>query len=339
MILNKMKKKNTEKNLPNKGEVIIYKTSKNEVALDVRLENETVWLTQKQIAILFNTERSVITKHLRNIFVSGELKEKSNVQKMHIANSDKPVNFYGLNAIISVGYRVNSKRATEFRIWATEILRDYLIRGYVLNDKKLLDAKEKLLELKNTINFLQEKSKSNSLAGQESEILDLLSNYAKTLSILEKYDKEKLEAPKGSKSKFVLKYDNCLKIISELKENLITKKEASSLFGSERGGSFEGIIKGLYQTFGGKELYASFESKAAHLLYLIIKDHPFSDGNKRTGAFLFVYFLDKTNYLYRKSGEKKINDNALAALALLVAESNPKEKEVMVKIIMNLITE
>ncbi|PIT96739.1 hypothetical protein COT82_01685 [Candidatus Campbellbacteria bacterium CG10_big_fil_rev_8_21_14_0_10_35_52] len=329
-----MKKENFKK-----GEIIIYKTSKNEVDLKVRFENETVWLTQAEIGKLFGKERTVITKHIKNIFTGKEIKRKSNVQKMHIANSDKPVEFYGLDVILAVGYRTNSARAVHFRKWVTSVLKKYLLQGYVINEKRLLEAREKFQELQTAILFLQEKSKKELLSGQAGEILNLLSDYAKTLTILEQYDKGQLKESKGGKTKFVLKYGNCLKIITELRKELLLKKEASDLFGNEKDGSFEGIIKGLYQSFGGKELYPSIEDKASHLLYFIIKDHPFSDGNKRSAAFLFVYFLDKTNFLFKKTGERKINDNALAALALLVAESDPKEKETMVKIVKNLLTE
>ena len=325
-----------------KGEIIIYKTSKNEVALDVRLEKDTVWLTQNQIALLFGTKRPAITKHLNNIFKSGELSKNSVSSILEHTASDGKIyktQFYNLDIIISVGYRVNSKQATQFRVWATKTLKNYLIKGYTINEKRLLEAQEKFNELQTAISFLQEKSKKELLSGQEGEILNLLSNYAKTLTILEQYDKGGLKELKGGKTKFVLEYVNCLKIIAELKKELIAKKEAVDLFGRERDGSFEGIIRGLYQTFGGKELYPSVEDKASHLLYFIIKDHPFSDGNKRSGAFLFVYFLDKTGYLFKQSGERKINDNALVALALLVAESEPKEKETMIKIVKNLLTE
>ena len=322
-----------------KGKIIIYKTSKNEVDLKVRFENETVWLTQAEIGELFGKDRTVITKHIKNIFTDKEINFKSNVQKMHIANSDKPVEFYSLDVILAIGYRTNSARAIHFRIWATSVLKKYLLQGYAINEKRLLEAREKFQELQTTISFLQEKSKKELLSRQAGEILNLLSDYAKTLTILEQYDKGQLKESKGGKTNFVLKYDDCLKIIAELKKELIAKKEASDLFGNERDGSFEGIIKGLYQSFGGKELYPSIEDKASHLLYFIIKDHPFSDGNKRSAAFLFVYFLDKTDFLFKKTGERKINDNALVALALLVAESDPKEKDVMVKIIKNLISE
>ena len=328
----------TKKAQAKRGEVVIYKAAKGP-ELRVRLEKETVWLTQDQVALLFGSERSVITKHLGNIFKSGELEEKSNVQKMHIPNSDKSVKFYNLDAIISVGYRVNSGRATQFRIWATRTLKNYLVKGYAINEKRLLEMREKFNDLQETVAFLRNKADSKLLSGQEKELLNLLANYSKTLSILEQYDTGRLPKPKGLKALFILKYENCLKIISELKKELIVKKEASGLFGIEVSERFKSVAGNLYQTFGGKELYTTIEEKAAHLLYLTIKDHPFSDGNKRIASFLFVYFLDKNNFLYKKSGERKINDNALVALALLIAESNPKEKDVLVKIIMNLITD
>lgn len=321
------------------NKIVIYETPNKEIRIDVRLENETVWLTQSQISVLFETERSVITKHLRNIFKSNELEEKWNVQKMHITNSDKPIKSYSLDAIISTGYRVNSTRATQFRIWATNILKNFLISGYALNEKRLSEVQNKFKELQTTISFMEEKSKRKLLTGQEGELLHLLSSYAKALTLLEAYDNGKITETKGKTTTFLLTYKNCLQIITEIKKVLISKEETGDLFGNERGNSFEGIIKGLYQTYDAAELYPNIGDKAANLLYLIIKDHPFSDGNKRTAAFLFVYFLDKTNSLYRETGEKRINDNALTALALLIAESDPNEKDIMIKIIKNLITD
>ena len=334
-----IKKQTKNKQPKDAGKVVIYKT-KDGPKLEVRLEKETIWLTQQQIALLFGTKRPAITKHVNNIFKSGELDKKSVSSILeHTAADGKTykTQFYNLDVIISVGYRVNSKQATQFRIWATNTLKNYLVKGYAINEKRLLETKEKFDKLQSTVTFLQNKSESKQLSGQEGEILRLLSSYAKTLSTLEQYDKGTLEEIRGKKANFILRYEKCLQIIVELKKELIAKKEASELFGQERGGSFEGIISGLYQSFGGKEIYPSIEDKAAHLLYFVIKDHPFSDGNKRSAAFLFVYFLDKNNYLYKKSGERKINDNALVALALLVAESNSKEKEVMIGIIKNLI--
>ncbi len=325
--------------LKQKGEIIIYETSNKEVVLDVYFKNETVWLSQSQIVKLFDKDQSVISRHIKNIFADNEVGEKSNMQKMHIANSDKPVVFYSIDIILAIGYRTNSKNAINFRKWATKILKDHLLKGYSVNKNILLENQNKFKELQTTISFLAEKSKKELLKNQEGEILNILENYSKTLTLLEEYDKDKLSNKKGKKTKYILKYEHCLNIILELRKELIKKKEATNLFGNQKDSSFEGIIKGLYQTFGAKELYSTIEDKASHLLYLIIKDHPFSDGNKRSAVFLFIYFLDKTNYLYKKSGEKKINDNALTALALLVAESKAKEKDIIIKLIKNLISE
>ena len=202
-----------------------------------------------------------------------------------------------------------------------------------------MEAKGKFRELQTAIAFLKKKADKKQLIGQEKEILNLLSDYSKTLTILGQYDKGKLKKLRGEKAKFVLKYENCRQVIKEIKKELISKKEASGFFGNETSRGFEGIIKNLYQAFGGKELYKTIEDKAAHLLYFTIKDHTFTDGNKRIASFLFVYFLDKNDYLYRENGEKKINNNALVALALLIAESDPKEKDVLVKIIINLLSD
>ena len=324
-----------------KGEIIIYKTANKQIQLKVKLEKETIWLDAHQIALLFGVNRPAIVKHINKIYKTGELSKKSTCSILEQVAADgktRKMNIYNLDTIVSVGYRVNSKRATQFRIWATKILKGYLIEGYAVNEKRLLEAQEKFKELQSTISFLTEKSRHKLLSGQEQEILSLLSNYAKTLTLLEKYDKEKLTRPKGKKSKFILDYDNCKDIITRLKKELIAKKEAGDIFGQEYKGRFNGILGSVYQTFGAKELYLSIEEKAAHLLYFTIKDHPFTDGNKRIGSFLFIYFLDKNNYLYKKSGEKKINDNALTALALLIAVGDPKEKEKMIKIITNLLS-
>ena len=332
------KKKKAEKF--NKGEVIIYKPSKNEVELKVHFEDETIWLDARQMARIFDVKRPAIVKHIHNIYKTGELNEKSTcsiLEQVAVDGKIRKMNLYNLDIIVSVGYRVNSQKATQFRIWATKVLKNYLLQGYAINRKRLLEARNKFNQLQETICFLRKKSKAKLLQGQEKEILDLLADYSKTLSLLEKYDKNKLKTEKGRKAKFILEYKNCQNIIFELKKNLIAKKEAGGIFGNEVDCKFKSITKNIYQTFGGKELYQSIENKAAHLLYLTIKDHPFTDGNKRIGSFLFVYFLDKNNYLHRESGEKKINDNALTALALLVAESNPKEKEQMVALITQLL--
>lgn len=324
------------------GEIVIYK-SKEGPKLKVRLVEDTVWLTQKQMALLFDKGLPTINEHIKNIYKEGELKKNSTIRKFRIVQTEggrqveRSIDFYNLDVIISVGYRVKSLRGTQFRIWATKVLREHLVKGYTLNERRLLQVKNQLKELQNTISFLQEKSKHELLVGQEKEILNLLANYSKTLKILEQYDKGKLSLIKKTKVKFVLKYDEAKQIIKEIKKDLITKKQASDLFGQEVEGKFKAILGNIYQTFGKKELYPSLEEKAAHLLYFVIKDHPFVDGNKRIASFLFVYFLDKNNYLYRSSGERKINDNALVALSLLIATSDPKDKEILIKIITNLL--
>jgi len=331
-----MKKKNNI----NKGEIIIYRPKSGEVEVKVKLEKETIWLDAHQMAQIFDVNRPAIVKHIHNIYTTLELDKKSTCSILEQVAADgriRQMNLYDLSMIISVGYRVNSKRATQFRIWATRILKEHIIQGYTINQRRLLETQSKFNELQNTIAFLKEKSNKKILKGQEKEILDLLGNYAKTLSILIQYDKGKIEKTKGKETKFVLKHSHCKKVIVVLKKDLAERMEDSNFFGIEPEKKLESIIKNLYQTFDKKELYKTIEEKAAHLLYLVIKDHPFVDGNKRIGSFLFVYFLDKNDYLYRKNGEKKINDNTLVALALLVAVSNPVEKDILIKIIINLI--
>jgi death-on-curing family protein len=295
------------------------------------------------MALLFDKGIPTINEHIKNIYKEGELEEKSTIRKFRIVQNEggrrveRNIEFYNLDVIISVGYRVKSLRGTQFRIWATKTLKEHLVKGYTINEKRLLQAKNQLQELQSAISFLREKSKHELLTGQEQEILNLLANYAKTLTLLEQYDKEKLSLIKKARGRFVLEYKDAIHVIDRIKKDLISKNEASNLFGQENSDRFKGILGSIYQTFGKKELYPSLEEKAAHLLYFTIKDHPFLDGNKRIASFLFVYFLDKNNYLYRKTGEKKINDNALTALALLIAISNPEEKDVLIKIITNLL--
>ena len=321
----------------NKGEIVIYK-EKGVPTLKIRLLEDTVWLTQKQMAKLFDKGVPTVNEHIKNIFKEKELEENSVVRKFRITAVDGKsyeTNFYGLDVIISVGYRIKSLRGTQFRIWATKTLKDHLIKGYTVNEKRLLQARNNLKELQGTIDFLQKKAKHKLLAGQEQEILNLLAGYSKTLTLLEQYDKGKLGLVKKTKGKFIIEYSDAKSIIQKIKGELIAKKEAEGLFGKETGDKFKAILGNIYQTFSRKELYPSLEEKAAHLLYFVIKDHPFVDGNKRIASFLFVYFLDKNNYLYRLSGEKKINDNALTSLSLLIAISDPKDKDILVKIITN----
>lgn len=327
--------------IANKGTILIYK-SRQGPGLKVLLEKDTVWLTQKQIAVLFETGRAAITKHLNNIFNSGELVRNSVCSILEHTASDGKIyktQFYNLDAIISVGYRVNSKRATQFRIWSTGILKQHLIHGFTINQQVMSQSGDKLRELQETISYLSRKSKHEIMSGQEQEILNLLADYSSTLTLLEKYDKGKLSIVNKTRGKYILEYDDAKKIIASMKKELIARKEASELFGNENRGILKGILGNIYQTFGGKDLYPSLEEKAAHLLYFIIKDHPFTDGNKRIASFLFVWFLDRNKFLYRRNGQKKINDNALTALSLLIAVSDPDEKERLVKIVTNLISE
>lgn len=331
----------TEENTTQLGEIIIYRAKDGRAQLQVKLEKETVWLTQLQIAELFDIDRSVITKHLRNVFKSIELSEKSVSAIFALTASDGKVyqtQFYNLDAIISVGYRVNSKRATQFRIWATSVLKDHILKGYTLNQKRLQERG--LKEFEEAVALIKRTAQTKSLTDNESRgLLDVITNYASTWLLLQKYDQDHLSEPKTKKASKKLDYQFCSRAIQQLKKELINKKEASEIFGNERGEQFQGILGNIYQTFDKYDLYPSIEEKAAHLLYFIIKDHPFTDGNKRIGSFLFIVFLAKNAYLYRKNGERKINDNALTALALLIAQSNPKHKNLMVKLVMHFLSE
>jgi len=330
-------KKNTSNK---KGEIIIYKAKNGQTQIEVKLREESVWLDAHQISRIFNIDRTVVVKHINNIYKTGELSEKSTCAKIAQVAADgktRRMNLYNLDMIISVGYRVNSKRATQFRIWATKILKDYLVQGYSLNLKKLRKQEVRFKELQNTIDFIQQKSSRPELQAQVKELLDIIQQYSKSFKLLQQFDAGKLRTQKTKRAEFILTYDKCSEIIKQAKSNLVKKGEASNLFGQDVNGRFKGTIGSICQTFDGKELYKSLEEKAAHILYLTIKDHNFTDGNKRIASLLFIYFLQKNNYLYRKTGEEKINDNALVALALLIATSDPKEKDIMIKIITNLL--
>jgi death-on-curing family protein len=328
-----------------KNGVMIYQSKSGAIELKYDKGKETILANLNKIARLFGVQKAAVSKHLKNIFKTEELSEEATVSKMETVQIEgkrkvrRSVEMYNIDAIIAVGYRINSKEATQFRIWATKILKDHLLKGYTFNEKCLLETQSKFNELQETISFLREKSSHKLLTGQEKEVLNLLENYSKTLSLLEKYDKEKLSLAKKGKAKFVVDYKKTKDVIFEIKQSLMARKEASELFGQENSDKLKAILGNIYQTFGRKELYSSAEEKAAHLLYFVIKDHPFVDGNKRIGSFLFVYFLDKNNYLHKKSGERKINDNALTALSLLIAVSHPQEKDKLIKIISNLLAE
>ena len=324
------------KNIDNK--IVIYTAPDKSIRMEIEVDKETIWLTQKQIVDLFQTTQSVISRHIKNIFGSGELNPKSNMQKMHNAFSDKPIVEYSLDTVISVGYRVNSKKATQFRIWATKTLGKYLVSGYAIDKKRLMEQEQKLLDIQQTISLIREKSKFEILSGHEKDLLDIVSEYTRSLVLLNKFDKNNLQIGRVNKYiKYQLSYGDYQKLLDSVKKSYRKIEKIGSLFGSEIGDKIKGIIGSINQTFDGNDLYSSIEEKAANLLYFVIKDHPFSDGNKRIGSMLFIYFLNKNQYLFRDSGEKKINDNAMVALALLIAVSNPAEKDNIIKLVVNLI--
>jgi len=330
-----------KKESENKGEIVIYKAKDGEAKLEVNLQEETVWLTQAQMAELFEKDVRTVSEHIRNIYKEGELLEKTSV-KAKSGNSGiglvKPTNYYNLDVIISVGYRVKSLRGTQFRIWATKTLKDHLVKGYTINEKRLKQRDVKLQELEKVIRLFQDTKQSKLLDQSEADgLLHVITEYANTWILLNKFDQEKIVVKKGTKEKNVLDYEKAKNEITDLKNNLMKQKEATDIFGVERGHGLAAILGNLNQSFGGKALYPTISEKAAHLLYFVIKDHPFVDGNKRTGSFLFIAYLSQNRYLLRKNGEKKINDNALVALALLIAQSNPKDKDMMIALVTNLL--
>ncbi len=320
------------------GEVIIYAAGNKSPRLEVKLEGETVWLNQKQIAALFKTERSVITKHLGNIFSSKELAENSVCAFFaHTASDGKTYKtvFYNLDAIISVGYRVNSSRATQFRVWATQILKKHLVEGYTINQKRLSEQQHKLEALQKAIKLIHRAKAGRTLDYKEATgLLDVIDNYSYALGLLDDYDKKKLKVSNTSKGgKFKLTYDTVIKAVGEMK----ARCGGSEIFGREKDQSLKSSVATIYQTFGGQELYPSIEEKAANLLYFIVKNHSFIDGNKRIAAAVFLWFLEKNRLLYRGDGSKRLADNALVALTLMIAESRPQEKDTITTLVVNLI--
>lgn len=311
----------------------IYHSQDGSVQLNVKLENETVWLSANQMAMLFDRDAKTIRKHINNVFADGELAKESNTQKMRVANSDKPVPFYNLDVIISVGYRVKSRQGVQFRQWATPILKQYLIKGYVVNQQIKLDRYNELKDVVRLMSrsiVLQDKVTTDEYSG----LFNVISDYVYALDTLDQYDYQSLSISKTTKEEpFRATYDNAMEVINALKE----KFGGSKWFANEKDDSFKSSIGQIYQTFGGEELYPSVEEKAAMLLYLVVKNHSFSDGNKRIAAMLFLWFLNNNRVLYAKDGHKRIADNTLVALTLMIAESRTEEKDVMVKVVVNLI--
>lgn len=331
-----MAKTTPEPSVPSKGEVVLYQAPDGKAALDVRLDQETVWLTQDQMAELFGRERSVITKHVRNVFKEGELEEVSVRAKFaHTAADGKSyqVQCYNLDVIISVGYRVKSKRGTQFRQWATQVLRDHLVRGFTLNEKRLREQEQKLEDLRRTVGLLEQTVAHQTIGLDEAKgLLQVITDYAYALTTLDRFDHGALAIEGVTRpARYIMTDEAAMEIVAAMKSGF------GGLFGLEKDQGFKSALGAIYQTFGGDELYPSIEEKAANLLYLVVKNHAFSDGNKRIGAALFITFLAGNNAIYRSDGSKRIADNALVALTLLIAESRPQDKDTIVKVIVSLI--
>ena len=324
----------------NKGEVIIYQSSDGQTELDVRLEGDTVWLSQAQMTRLFQRDRTVIGRHIANIYREGELDRDTSCAKIahkvvntgNDALQDYYTTYYNLDVIISVGYRVKSLRGTQFRIWANRVLKEYLIQGYAINR----NAKaEQLEELKRTIAVMSNVLAAKSVTKDEAVgLLKVISDFAYGLDTLDRYDYQRLEISHiTTEERFKATYESAKEALQELKRAY----GASELFAREKDESFHSTMGAIYQTFGGKDLYPSVEEKAANLLYLTVKNHSFSDGNKRIAAFLFLWFMEKNGILYREDGSRLIDNNTLVALTLMIAESRTEEKDIMTKVVVNLI--
>ncbi len=323
------------------SELLIYQKEDGQSAVEVRLEQDTLWLSQAQMAELFDKDSDTIGLHLRNIYDSGELDEQATTEESSVVRQEgkrqvrRVIRFYNLDAIISIGYRVNSKKGTQFRIWANRVLKEYLVQGYSLNQQRLEAQQEKLAELRQAIALSSRLIHNKDLSSSESQgILAILEKYSHALTVLDDYDHQRLQVV-GTRAAAQprITYAEAMQQIRlwRSKENL------GGLFGNEKDDSFKSSLETIYQTFDGKELYPSIEEKAANLLYFIVKNHSFSDGNKRIAAAIFVWFLERHAFLYNAMGEKRIADNALVAFTLLIAESKPDEREIMVKVVINLI--
>jgi len=323
------------------NKIVIYQTDDGRMQIDVRLENDTVWLTQAQMAELFQKTPQNITMHIRNAYKEGELDENATCKEYLQVRMEgnrrvqRMQKFYDLDVIISVGYRVKSKRGTAFRIWARNVLKDYLVKGYAINDRI---RREQISELRQLVQMVGRTIQTQQLEKNDENqaLFDIVVDYTYALDTLDDYDYERLSIEKTTQEdKFHATYESAMEAIKALRE----KFGGSTLFGNEKDDSFKSSIGQIYQTFGGKELYPSVEEKAAMLLYLVTKNHSFSDGNKRIAATLFLWFLNNNGILYREDGSKRLADNTLVALTLMIAESRTEEKDVMVKVVVNLINQ
>ena len=327
--------------IENRGEIIIYRAEDNTVQLDVRMENETVWLSQQQMVQLFNSTKQNISLHIGNIFREGELQKEATVKEYLTVQTEgnrqicRKVLYYNLDVIISVGYRVKSQRGVQFRQWANRILKDYLVKGFAINEKL---RREQLSDLRQLVQIVGRTVQSKAVESEDETqaIFDVVLDYTYALDTLDNYDYERLTVKETTpEERFHATYENAMQTIAALRE----KFGGSTLFGNEKDDSFKSSIGQIYQTFGGKDLYPSVEEKAAMLLYLVTKNHSFSDGNKRIAATLFLWFLNNNGILYREDGTKRLADNTLVALTLMIAESRTEEKDTMVKVVVNLINQ
>lgn len=319
--------------------IVIYQSADGEASLDVRLEQETVWLSQKQMAELLDKDTDTIGLHIRNIYKEGELEPDATTEESSVVQNEggrkvrRKLKFYNLDVIISVGYRVKSQRGTQFRQWATRVLREHLVQGYTINQQRLEEKTQKLSEMQQAVELLSRTLGQQQLVSDlGKDVLKVITDYSYALNLLDSYDHGTLSIEKTSgPAEFVLDYKSANEIVQSMKSDF------DGLFGIEKDQGFKSAIGTIYQTFDGKELYPSAEEKAANLLYFIVKNHAFSDGNKRIAAAIFIYFLNANDILYRVDGSKRLADNALVALTLLIAESKPEEKDTIVKVIVNLI--
>ena len=302
------------------NEIVLFQSDDKKVSLPVTIENDTVWLSQNQMIQLFERDQSVISRHINNAF-KEEVDRESNMHFLHIANADRPVAFYSLDVIISVGYRVKSKRGVEFRRWANSILKQYIVRGYALNEHRMQQLGEAVRLMKRVETDLDTR-----------QVLNVVESFSTALDLLDDYDHQTMKRPKGSSGAYILTYEECRKVIDQMRFGA-----ESDLFGSEKDGSFKGSIGNIYQSFAGQEIYPTIEEKAANLLYFVTKNHSFWDGNKRIAATMFLYFLDRNGFLYDERGQKLLDDHTLVALTIMIAESRPEEKEMMISVIMNCI--
>lgn len=300
------------------NEIVLFETEDRNIVLPVNVEKDTVWLSANQMAILFERDEKTIRKHVNNVFSEEEVNRDNNTQKMRVDGVKQSVPFYSLDVIISVGYRVKSKRGVEFRKWANSVLKQYILQGYAVNNSRISQLGEVIQIMKRTENALDSK-----------QVLTVIEKYSEALELLDSYDHQNMTRPKGNTATYELTYEECCEVIANMRFG-----DESDLFGKEKDDSFKGSIGNIYQSFGGRDVYPTLEEKAAHLLYFVTKNHSFFDGNKRIAATMFLYFLDKNGVLF-PNGKKLIDDHTLVALTIMIAESKPEEMEMMITVIMN----